>query len=79
MPSFNAMPATDASPALGPQYGKGFGTGQALSYNAKLFDAKFKQDSKNQFDGGLNGGDAWKVLMRGYFVGKVLEIRSMLA
>ena len=79
MPSFIAMPATEAAPILGPQHGRGFGKGQMLSYNSKLFDAKFGQESKNQFDGGLKGGDAWKVLMKGYFVGKLPEIDSLLA
>ena len=77
MPSFIAVAAADASPTLGPQRGRGHDKGQMLSYNSKLFEAKLGQESKNH--GGLKGGDAWKVLMSGYFVGKLPEIGSLLA
>ena len=44
-----------------------------------MFEIKFGQDSKNQFDGGQKGGEQWKVLIRGYFVGKLPIINYFLA
>ena len=41
-----------------------------LKYDSRVFETKFGQESKNQFDGS-KGGEAWKVLIRGYLLGKV--------
>ena len=44
-----------------------------------MFETKFGQDSKNQFDGGQKGGEQLKVLIRGYFVGKLPIMKHLLA
>ena len=41
-----------------------------LKFDSRVFETKVGQDSKNQYDGG-KGGEAWKVLVRGYLLGKV--------
>ena len=46
---------------------------------SKLLETKFGQDSKNQFDGGQKGGEQLKVLIRGYFVGKLPIMKHLLA
>ena len=48
-----------------------------LKYDAKIFETKFAQESRNQFDGS-KGGEAWKVLIRGYLLGKIPMMKHIL-
>ena len=41
-----------------------------LRCDSKIFETKFGQDAKNQY-GGLKNGEQWKVLIRGYMIGKL--------
>ena len=54
------------------------GCGPSLRYDSKTFETKFAQESRNQYDGGRKGGEAWKVLIRGYLLGKVPMMRYVL-
>ena len=53
------------------------GSPPTLKYDSKVFETKFAQESKNQFDGG-KGGEAWKVLIRGYLLGKIPMMKYVL-
>ena len=48
-----------------------------LKYDAKIFETKFAQESRNQFDDS-KGGEAWKVLIRGYLLGKIPMMKHIL-
>ncbi len=41
-----------------------------LYYDSKIFESKFAQETRNQFNGGKDGA-SWRVLIRGYIVGKL--------
>ena len=45
--------------------------------DSKVFETKFGQEHKNQFAGN-KGGEAWKVLMRGYLLGRVPVMKYLL-
>ena len=47
------------------------GTGPSLKYDSKVFETKFGQDSQNRYGGGPRGGEQWRVLIRGYLLGRV--------
>ena len=38
------------------------GSSPVLKFDSKVFETKFAQESKNQYDGGNTGGEAWKAL-----------------
>ena len=46
------------------------GNPPTLKFDSRNFETKVGQESKNQYDGG-KGGEAWKVLIRGYLLGRV--------
>ena len=46
------------------------GSGPTLKCDAKFFEVKVAQDTRNQFDG-VKGGEAWKVLVRGYLLSRL--------
>ena len=54
------------------------GTAPTLRYDSKIFETKFSQESRNQYDGGAKGGEAWKVLIRGYTLGKIPMMKYLL-
>ena len=54
------------------------GTPPVLKFDSKVFETKFAQESKNQYDGGNKGGEAWKVFIRGYLLSKVPMMKYML-
>ena len=66
---------------LGPRGPTGWppATGNAAKHgvDARIFETKFAQESKNQF-AGVRGGEAWKVLIRGYFVGRLPVCKQLL-
>ena len=45
------------------------GSSPTLKYDGKIFETKFAQEQRNQFDG-VKGGEAWKMIIRGYPLGK---------
>ena len=53
------------------------GAGQFWRYDSEIFEVKFAQDSKNQFNG-HKGGEAWKVLTRGYLLGRIPMMKYLL-
>ena len=42
-----------------------------LKFDSKVFETKFAQESKNQYDGGSKGWEAWRVHIRGYLLSMV--------
>ena len=66
---------------LGPRGPTGWppATGNAAKHGvgARIFETKFAQESKNQF-AGVRGGEAWKVLIRGYLLGRAPIMKFLL-
>ncbi len=66
---------------LGPRGPTGWppATGNAAKHgvDARIFETKFAQESRNQF-AGVRGGEAWKVLIRGYLLGRAPIMKFLL-
>ena len=68
----STTPATWGTTTAGPStasWPPPTGSIPSLKYDSRAFETKVGQESKNQYDGG-KGGEAWKVLIRGYLLGK---------
>ena len=48
-----------------------------LYYDSRIFETKYAQEARNQFNGGKDGA-SWKALIRGYFVGKLPACKQLL-
>ena len=53
------------------------GQDRRLYHDSKIFESKFAQEARNQFNGGKDGA-SWKVLIRGYFVGRLPVCKQLL-
>ncbi len=66
---------------LAPQGLPGLATGPArdrrLFHDSKIFESKFAQEGRNQYGGGKDGA-SWRILIRGYFVGKMPVCKQLL-
>ena len=66
-----------ASPQVGSAWPPRAWCSPTLKYDSKIFETKFAQEAKNTYDGS-KGGEAWKVLIRGYLLGRVPMMKYVL-
>ena len=78
VPNWQAGPHTSQPTGGAEQWPPRTGQPPTLRCDAKVFETKFAQEGKNVYDGGAKGGEAWKVLIRGYLLGRVPMMKFLL-